>query len=71
MSGDKVNHPAHYTAGEIEVIDMIEAMGDGPAFCRGNIIKYLSRYKLKNGIEDLKKAQWYMARLVKIEEAKS
>lgn len=57
---DVVNHPAHYTYGKIEVIDFIKDMP-----CReANIIKYICRYKHKNGLEDLKKAQWYLNHLI-------
>lgn len=57
---EAVNSPAHYTAGKYECIDFISGWGYG--YCFGNCIKYLTRYKLKNGLEDLKKAQWYMNR---------
>lgn len=59
---DNVNHPAHYSFGHIEVIDAIEAWKCG--FHDGNVIKYVARFRHKNGIEDLKKAQWYLNRLV-------
>ena len=64
---DPVNHPAHYTSGGIECIDAIRASLGDKAFadyCKGNIIKYLWRYRLKNGAEDLRKAQFYLNRLV-------
>ena len=65
---DSVNHPPHY-AGKIECIDAIEAaVADlsGPeAVSTGNAIKYLWRWKTKNGIEDLRKAKWYIDRLIK------
>jgi hypothetical protein len=59
---DKVNHPKHYTQGKIEVIDFIldQKMG----YLDSNILKYLCRYRWKNGLEDLKKAQWYLAKLI-------
>ena len=57
---ERVNHPAHYTQGKVEVIDFIETMG----FLEGNIIKYVARYKHKNGLVDLKKARWYLDRLI-------
>ena len=66
---DTVNHPSHY-AGDIECIDAIQASMYDKAFAgylKGNIIKYLWRYKLKNGVEDLKKAQWYLAKLIEVE----
>jgi len=62
---DPVNHPPHYTQGDIECIDAIRAaLGrDGfIAFCVGNSIKYSWRYRHKGGVEDLKKAEWYINR---------
>ncbi len=65
---DAVSHPSHYTAGEIEVIDIIDdaVQGADPfeAVCQANIIKYILRYRHKNGAEDVKKAIWYAERLV-------
>ena len=64
---DNVNHPLHYTRGSIECIDAIEASMP-PAEFRGamkaNIIKYLWRYEHKNGLEDLKKARFYLERMI-------
>lgn len=60
---ESVNHPAHYTAGGIEVIDAIEAWGLG--FCLGNTVKYVARAGKKDQaktLEDLKKARWYLDR---------
>ena len=68
---DNVNQPHHYTQGKVEPITIIEDMGDGPSFCRGNVIKYVARYKFKNGLEDLKKARWYLNRLIDLETAKT
>lgn len=66
---DNVNNPTHYNQGKIEVIDFIEDQNLG--FCEGNAIKYICRYKKKNGIEDLKKSKWYIERLIKkLEEVK-
>ena len=62
---DKVNHPKHYTNGEIEPIDYIN--GNGMDYLEGNIIKYISRYKYKNGIEDLEKARFYLNMLIERE----
>jgi hypothetical protein len=65
---DNVNHPAHYTQGKIECIDYIEdKLGKEGflAYMQGNIIKYITRYKHKNGIEDLKKAKWYLDKMIK------
>jgi hypothetical protein len=64
----KVDHPAHYNAGNIECIDAIEEAVKGldgkEAFATGNAIKYLWRWKRKGGKEDLKKAVWYINRLI-------
>lgn len=71
VKDDKVNHPAHYTSGEIECIDAIEsALGkEGfDAYCTGNAIKYLWRWKHKRGVEDLKKAEWYLKKLISKQE---
>ena len=66
---DTINHPTHYTQGGIECIDAIEAATSGllgiEAVCTGNVIKYLWRWKSKNGVEDLRKARWYLGRLIK------
>lgn len=58
---DAVN-PSHYRMGHIEPIDFIESWQMD--YKEGNIVKYLTRYKYKNGIEDLKKARWYLNRLI-------
>lgn len=66
---DNVNHPSHYTQGGIECIDAIKAATVGltgiEAVCTGNAIKYLWRWKFKNGVEDIRKAIWYLERLLK------
>jgi hypothetical protein len=64
---DNVNHPSHYNQSGIEAIEAVKAAtGDGfEGYLQGNIMKYLWRYKYKNGLEDLKKAQWYLDRLIK------
>ncbi len=63
---DMVNSPPHYNKAGIECIDAIRAAtGDGyEYYLQGNIMKYLWRYRYKNGIEDLQKAQWYLDKLV-------
>lgn len=61
---DNINHPKHYNSSgvncpcgrQIECIDVTRAMG----FNIGNVVKYVWRYKHKNGLEDLKKALWYL-----------
>ncbi len=66
VSNDNVNNPAHYAAGGIETLDYIKAkVKDYPSYAAGNILKYVSRYEHKNGIEDLKKAQFYLNDLIK------
>jgi|TARA_R100001480_G_scaffold150669_2_gene151511 hypothetical protein len=62
---DMVNSPPHYNEAGIECIDAIAAaLGDGFEFyLQGNVIKYLWRYRYKNGTEDLNKAEWYLKRL--------
>src|SRR5579872_5882827 len=59
---EAVNHPKHYNFGSIEVIDVIDDWSCD--FYQGNIIKYVARWKHKGGVEDLKKAQWYLARYI-------
>lgn len=64
---DNIN-PSHYKQGEIECIDALEAATVNKtgieAVCTANIIKYLWRYENKNGIEDVKKAEWYLKKLL-------
>ena len=59
---DIINNPPHYNQGSIELIDFIKSQN--MSYIEGNIIKYTTRYKFKNGIEDLKKAQWYLDKLI-------
>ncbi len=74
-SHDNVNHPAHYNSSgikcacgrQIECIDITRTMD----FNIGNAVKYLWRYKHKNGLEDLKKARWYLDDAIKQEENKN
>lgn len=64
---DNVNSPSHYGQGKIEAIEYISDFltpEEYQGFLRGNIAKYLHRFPYKNGIEDLKKAQWYLERLI-------
>lgn len=69
VPNDNVNHPAHYTRTGIECIDAIEAavcdLNGTDAFLTGQIIKYVWRWKWKNGAEDLNKARWYLDRLIR------
>jgi hypothetical protein len=60
---DPIDHPDHYTMGGIEVIDAIEAWGLG--FHAGNVVKYIARAGRKgDALEDLKKARWYLDRMI-------
>lgn len=68
---DMVNHPEHYCKGGIECIDAIEASMDAEAFMgflKGNVIKYLWRYEHKGGLEDLRKAEFYLKRYIQTAE---
>lgn len=73
---DNVNHPSHYTQGNIECID---AIAEATKFLRGieatdtgNILKYMWRWNNKNGLEDLRKARWYLNHLIShVEENQS
>ena len=60
---EAVNHPPHYNQGTIEVIDAIEDWGLD--FNAGNVVKYVSRHQYKaEPLEDLKKARWYLDRII-------
>ena len=60
---EMVNHPDHYNKGKIEVIDAIEDWDLN--FCEGNVVKYVARHRHKDEpLEDLKKAKWYLDRLI-------
>ena len=63
---DTVNHPPHYNKGGLEAIDYIEQqLEDGFAdYLEGNVLKYIHRWRYKNGIEDLRKAEWYLKKLI-------
>jgi len=64
---DPVNHPEHYTSGNIECLDAIKsALGDNyKYYVQGNVLKYIWRFNHKNGLEDLKKARFYLDDLIK------
>ena len=66
---DPVNHPSHYQGNGVECIDCIASAVSGldgfHGFCAGNAIKYIFRFSHKNGVEDLRKAEWYIDRLIK------
>lgn len=67
---ESVNHPSHYQ-GKTEVIEIIEQLTEGmegkKAFNLGNVIKYIFRHEGKGGVEDLKKAEWYLNRVIEEE----
>ena len=70
---DVVNKPKHYNQGGIECIDAIEAMlthEEFVGYLRGNSLKYRWRFRYKNGVEDLRKAEWYENKLLEILEEK-
>lgn len=70
-TSDNVNHPDHYTQGNIECIDAIKAImtpEEFKGFLRGNVMKYIWRTEKKNGTEDLEKAKWYLDLLIKESE---
>ena len=68
ISNDAVNHPLYYNSGKVECIDAIESatvnLHGIEAFCTANAIKYLWRWKLKNGKQDIEKAKWYLQCLI-------
>lgn len=72
---DNVNHPSHYCKGSIECIDAIAGVTYNlqgmEAVCTANVMKYIWRWKDKNGVEDLKKARWYLDYLIRAEEMKN
>lgn len=68
MMSDLVNNPAHYTQGDIECIDAMAAMSTDQEFegyLRLAVVKYLWRWRDKGGVEDLRKARWYLDRLIR------
>ncbi len=73
---DNVDHPSHYTQGSIECIDAIKEatkhLRGIEATDTGNILKYMWRWNNKNGLEDLRKARWYLNHLIShVEENQS
>ena len=71
---DVVNHPSHYTDGGIECIEAIEAqltVEELRGYLKGNIAKYVWREKHKGGTESLKKARWYLDRLIGLDEVQN
>lgn len=72
---DSVNHPSHYKGSNgIETIECLESFLSPEGFegyLAGNVAKYVARYRDKNGLEDLQKAQWYLNYLVFTKESRS
>ena len=69
---DLVNSPPHYNQQKVECIDAIQSVTDDgfEFYLQGNILKYIWRYRYKNGVEDLQKAQWYLNKLIEVKENK-
>lgn len=68
---DNVNHPSHYETGSFECIDvMLETQGKETvkSFCLCNAFKYIYRHNNKNGLEDIKKAKWYIDKYIELSE---
>lgn len=68
---DVVNHPTHYETGNFECIEVMEETQGREAvmnFCICNAFKYLYRHGRKNGIEDIKKAKWYIEKYIALAE---
>ena len=69
---DPVDKPEHYNSGGIEAIDAIMAATNelSEGYLQGNVLKYVWRYRYKNQAEDLKKARWYLNKLIEIYDNK-
>lgn len=70
---DNVNHPDHYNSYSREVIDTLQGSmtpDEFKGYLKGNIMKYITRYQFKNGVEDLKKAKWYIKKLTEVVDDK-
>lgn len=68
---DVVNKPKHYNLGKVECIDAIESSMTKEQFegyLKGNVMKYCWRNEHKGGLEDLKKAKWYLEKLISVME---
>lgn len=69
LQKDNVNHPNHYNSYSREVIDTLQGSmtpDEFKGYLKGNIMKYVTRYQFKNGVEDLKKAKWYIEKLTEV-----
>lgn len=70
---DNVNSPLHYTQGNIECIEAIKASmtpAEYEGYLKGNVLKYLWRWRNKGGVESLCKGRWYLNKLIESQEAK-
>lgn len=75
-TGDAVNHPSHYTAARMEAIEIIKLITENEkngfaASLISNVVKYVIRFRFKNGVQDLKKARWYLDRLIQEVESEA
>jgi len=64
---DDVNHPVHYNIGKVEFIEALEAASTKEEFegyLRGNVLKYVWRFRYKDNVKDLHKAKWYLNKLI-------
>ena len=69
---NKINHPSHYNNGKIECIDyIVDNLGRNGAsyYCEGNVKKYIHRWRYKDAspIDDLRKARWYLDKLIELQ----
>lgn len=73
IENDNVNHPSHYETGKYQCIDVMEETQGKEAvkdFCICNAFKYIYRHRKKNGLEDVKKAVWYLNKYIELSEKK-
>ena len=71
IENDNVNHPSHYETGKYQCIDVMEETQGKEAvkdFCICNAFKYIYRHRKKNGLEDVKKAVWYLNKYIELSE---
>lgn len=66
---DNITKPHHYNVGGIEPAEFMESLGIAEDYYAGNIIKYASRYRHKNGVEDIRKARQYCTMLIELLES--
>lgn len=76
VMNDPVNHPSHYTAGNIETIDyIVDVLGvDGAVnYCHGNVIKYTGSrlHNKQNPVQDAEKAVWYLNKMIELMKVKN